>query len=51
VSVAASIEEAVDVVRALSAGLGEGETVQGFITGSLHLVGGALAVLEGVDAL
>lgn len=51
VSVAASVEEALSAVRDLSTGLTEGETVQAFVTGSLHLVGGALEVLEGADAL
>lgn len=51
VSVAASVEEAIDRARSLVASLGEGENVQTFITGSLHLVGGALELLEGADAL
>ena len=51
VSVAASVEEAIDSVRSLSTELKDGKTVQAFITGSLHLVGGALEVLEGADAL
>lgn len=51
VSVVPSIEETITQVRELAHGLGEGETVQAFITGSLHLVGGALGILEGADAL
>ncbi|KAI1204798.1 FolC bifunctional protein [Annulohypoxylon truncatum] len=47
-----TIEEAINYVRDLSKTLSkEGETVQAFIAGSLHLVGGALAILEGADAL
>ncbi|KXX83164.1 Folylpolyglutamate synthase [Madurella mycetomatis] len=44
-----SIEEAINTARELAA---EGEPkVQALITGSLHLVGGALGILEGADAL
>ncbi|KAI0881248.1 FolC bifunctional protein [Annulohypoxylon maeteangense] len=47
-----TIEEAINHVRDLSkTSLSEGETVQAFITGSLHLVGGALGILEGADSL
>ncbi|CAJ2499912.1 Uu.00g027650.m01.CDS01 [Anthostomella pinea] len=46
-----TIEDAINHVRGLSKTLGAGETVQGLITGSLHLVGGALGILEGADAL
>jgi len=51
VSVAASIEEAIERVRHLTLDVKDGETMQVFITGSLHLVGGALTIIEGVDAL
>ena len=52
VSVAATIEDAIDQARGLGKQLEpEGRTVRAFITGSLHLVGGALEVLEGADAL
>lgn len=51
VSVVPSIEEALIYARHLTEGLKEGETVQAFVTGSLHLVGGALGILEGADAL
>jgi folylpolyglutamate synthase len=52
VTVMPSIESAINRVRELSKDLeGENETVQAFITGSLHLVGGALGILEGVGAL
>src|ERR1700753_3197511 len=49
VSVVSSIEEAINQVRSLasSSSLKEGETVQAFITGSIHLVGGALGILTG----
>lgn len=46
-----TIEEALDHVRGLGNGLDKGQTVQALITGSLHLVGGALGILEGADAL
>jgi folylpolyglutamate synthase len=42
-----SIEEAIDTARSLASE----EKVQALITGSLHLVGGALGILEGADAL
>lgn len=45
-----SVEGALGYVRGLAEGEGEGE-VQALVTGSLHLVGGALEVLEGGDAL
>ncbi|OLN84352.1 Folylpolyglutamate synthase 2 [Colletotrichum chlorophyti] len=51
VKVVPTIEEALDLVRGISEGVREGETVQAFVTGSLHLVGGALGILEGADAL
>ncbi len=51
VRVASSIEEAINTVRGLVPDLKETDTVQAFITGSLHLVGAALAILEGADAL
>ncbi|KAI0895727.1 FolC bifunctional protein [Annulohypoxylon nitens] len=52
VVVVPTIEEAINHVRDLSkTSLKEGETVQALITGSLHLVGGALGILEGADAL
>jgi folylpolyglutamate synthase len=50
VTVVASIEDAIDYVRRL-AKEDSGNVVQGFITGSLHLIGGALEVLEGTDAV
>ncbi|KAK7984992.1 methionine-synthesizing 5- methyltetrahydropteroyltriglutamate--homocysteine methyltransferase [Apiospora saccharicola] len=46
-----TIEEAINYVRTVSEGVSEGETVQALITGSLHLVGGALSILECADAL
>lgn len=51
ISVASSIEEAINKARDLTKSPKDGETVQVFITGSLHLVGGALGILEGADAL
>ena len=49
-----TIEEAINKARSL-AGEGEGEgddaKVQALVTGSLHLVGGALGILEKADAL
>lgn len=51
VTVVPSIEETINQTRDLAKSLQEGETVQAFITGSLHLVGGALGILEGADAL
>ncbi|KAI0505789.1 tetrahydrofolylpolyglutamate synthase [Xylaria bambusicola] len=51
ITVVPTIEDAINHVRGLSASVVEGQTVQALITGSLHLVGGALAILEGVDAL
>ncbi|KAK1752582.1 tetrahydrofolylpolyglutamate synthase [Echria macrotheca] len=51
VHVIPSIEEAINTARSLAEGLGEGQKVQALITGSLHLVGGALGILEQADAL
>ena len=51
ITVIPSIEEAINHARSVAKDLKEGETVQAFITGSLHLVGGALGILEGADAL
>lgn len=51
ISVIPTIEEALNFAQGLSKDLKEGETVQAFVTGSLHLVGGALGILEGADAL
>jgi folylpolyglutamate synthase len=52
ITVVPTIEEAINHVRGVNEGLQtQGETVQALITGSLHLVGGALGILEGADAL
>ncbi|KAF7549295.1 hypothetical protein G7Z17_g6470 [Cylindrodendrum hubeiense] len=51
VKVMPTIEQSIDYARQLGEGLPEGESVQAFITGSLHLVGGALGILEKADAL
>ena len=57
VKVLPCIEDAFEYVRTLDSGKGEkngegdDEEVHALITGSVHLVGRALGVLEGVDAL
>lgn len=51
VSVVPSIEEAINKARGFTDQLKDGEKVHALITGSLHLVGGALQILEGADAL
>lgn len=53
VSVVPSIEEAINTARSLAETelKGEDEKVHALITGSLHLVGGALQILENADAL
>lgn len=51
VKVMPTIEQSINYVRHLGEDLTEGETVEAFITGSLHLVGGALGILEKADAL
>lgn len=51
IAVVPTIEDAINHVRGLGTEVGERQTVQALITGSLHLVGGALAILENADAL
>jgi hypothetical protein len=51
VKVMPTIEQSIDYARHIGEDLPEGETVQALITGSLHLVGGALGILEKADAL
>ena len=51
VRVVPTIEEALGQVRELGKLAQEGGFVLAFVTGSLHLVGGALGVLEALDAL
>lgn len=51
VKVMPTIEQSIDYSRHIGEDLPEGETVQALITGSLHLVGGALGILEKADAL
>lgn len=51
VTVSSSIEEALTRLRELAGTVDGDDTVQALITGSLHLVGGALSILEGSDAL
>ncbi|KOS19729.1 Folylpolyglutamate synthase [Escovopsis weberi] len=46
-----TIEDALDYARGLGRDLGPEESVQAYVTGSLHLVGGALGILEQADAL
>ncbi len=46
-----SIEEALNAARAIAEKLEDGQTAQTMITGSLHLVGGALGILEQADVL
>ncbi|KAH6685443.1 folylpolyglutamate synthase [Plectosphaerella plurivora] len=51
VEVKPTIQEALEYVQSLTSSCEEGGSVQAFITGSLHLVGGALEILEGSEAL
>ncbi|KAM0217914.1 hypothetical protein ACHAPA_001214 [Fusarium lateritium] len=51
VKVMPTIEQSIDYARHVGDDLPEGETVQALVTGSLHLVGGALGILEKADAL
>jgi folylpolyglutamate synthase len=51
IQVLPSVEEAVEYVRNLEMNQQNGSKVHAFITGSVHLVGRALGMLEGVDAL
>lgn len=51
VMVIGSIEEAINQAREIAKSTKDGETLQALITGSLHLVGGALGILEKADAL
>ncbi|KAM0260812.1 hypothetical protein ACHAQJ_002579 [Trichoderma viride] len=46
-----TIEDALNYARGVAEGVPEGEPVQAYVTGSLHLVGGALGILEETDAL
>jgi folylpolyglutamate synthase len=50
VRVLPSVEDAVEYVRRLNVEPGE-RRVHAFITGSVHLVGRALGILEGAEAL
>ncbi|RGP74797.1 folylpolyglutamate synthase [Fusarium longipes] len=51
IKVMPTIEQSIDYTRHIGENLPEGEAVQALITGSLHLVGGALGILEKADAL
>ncbi|KAL7943135.1 Mur ligase [Trichoderma barbatum] len=46
-----TIEDALSYARGVAGVSPEGEAVQAYVTGSLHLVGGALGILEETDAL
>lgn len=46
-----TIDEGLGHARRLGQGLGPGGRVLAYVTGSLHLVGGALSILEQADAL
>lgn len=46
-----TIEDALNYARGVAEAAPEGEVVQAYVTGSLHLVGGALGILEETDAL
>jgi hypothetical protein len=46
-----TIEEALDYARHVGDDGLQGEKVMAYVTGSLHLVGGALGILEKADAL
>ncbi|KAI1822595.1 tetrahydrofolylpolyglutamate synthase [Xylaria intraflava] len=51
VAVVPTIEEAINYMRNLGASVSGGQTIQVLITGSLHLVGGALSILEDAEVL
>ncbi|KAI1262808.1 tetrahydrofolylpolyglutamate synthase [Xylariaceae sp. FL1019] len=51
ITVSPTIEDAVNHVRALEGSLAQGQRIQAFITGSLHLVGGALSILDVTDVI
>ncbi|KAH8682214.1 Mur ligase [Xylariales sp. PMI_506] len=51
IEVLPTIEDAINYVRALGETMEGESTVQALITGSLHLVGGALGIIENADAL
>jgi folylpolyglutamate synthase len=51
VKVLPSVEDAVEYVRSLTLKSQREKEVHAFITGSVHLVGRALGVLEGAEAL
>jgi folylpolyglutamate synthase len=46
ISVMSTIEDAIDSVRAIDGGESE---IRVLVTGSFHLIGGALSILEGED--
>ncbi|KAI1430827.1 tetrahydrofolylpolyglutamate synthase [Xylaria sp. CBS 124048] len=51
IAVVPTIEEAINHMRDLGSSASEGQTIQVLITGSLHLVGGALSILDGAEVL
>jgi folylpolyglutamate synthase len=51
IKVLPSVEGAIKYARGLETKQQDGSKVHAFITGSVHLVGRALSILEGVDAL
>jgi folylpolyglutamate synthase len=51
VKVLPSVEDAVEYVRSLTPKAQREKEVHAFITGSVHLVGRTLGVLEGAEAL
>jgi folylpolyglutamate synthase len=51
IKVLPSIEDAVEYVRSLQVKQQDEGKVNAFITGSVHLVGRALGILEGAEAL
>lgn len=51
IQVLPSVEDAIEYARSLEMNRQDGSKVHAFITGSVHLVGRALGILEGVDEL
>jgi hypothetical protein len=51
IKVLSTVEAAIEYVRRLEVKQQDGIGVHAFITGSVHLVGRALGILEAVDAL
>lgn len=51
ISILSSVEDAFNLVREVDAASGRSKPTHVFVTGSVHLVGRALGLLEDVDAL